>query len=109
VEEGKEFKSPYISLTDDPGRAFKFGQYRSDPHIFVIDAAKLQQMNIHMEPTTVLAERWGVKYKGSDRLHYVTGSHWLVRFWIPAECIVRKVSFPDFKEACITSGIVDSM
>jgi hypothetical protein len=109
VGEGKEFESPYISLTDDPGRAFKFGQYLSDQHIFVIDATKLQQMNIHIEPTTVLAERWRIKYKGSDRLHYVTGSHWLARFWIPAECIVQKVSFLDFKEACITSGIVDSM
>lgn len=114
VRGGKELESPYISLTDDPGRAFKYGQYLldchiSDLHIFVINATKLQQMNIHIEPTTVSVERWRIKYKGSDRLHYVTGSHWLARFWIPAECIFKKVSFPEFKEACIASEIVDSM
>lgn len=78
-------------------------------NIFVIDAAKLRQMNILVEPTTVLANRWGFKYNWPDRLHYITSSHCLARFWIPAECIVRKVSFPDFKEACIISGIVDGM
>jgi hypothetical protein len=41
VGEGKEFESPYISLTDDPGRAFKFGQYLSEQNVFVMDAAKL--------------------------------------------------------------------
>ena len=63
-------------------------------------------MNVNIEPTTHLADRWGIKYKGQGRLHYVTGSHWLARFWIPAECIIRKVSFPDFKVACLTAGIV---
>ena len=80
VGEGKEFESLYISLIDNPGRAFKFSQYCLDPYIFIIDAVKLQQINIHIKPTIVLAKRWRIKYKGSDRLYYVTGSHWLVRF-----------------------------
>ena len=63
----------------------------------------------HIEPTTVLADRKGIKYNGQDRFHYVFGSHWLARFWISAECIIWKVSFPEFQDACITSGVVDSI
>jgi hypothetical protein len=103
------FESPYISLTDDPGHAFTFDQYRSEQHIFIINAAKLRRMNIYIKPTTVLADRWGIKYKGQGHLHFVTGSHWLARFWIPTEYNAWKVSFPDFIEAYITSGIVDSI
>lgn len=107
---GKHFKSPFISLTDDPGRACKIGQYHSNEHIYFIDATKLQQLNVHIERTTNIAERWKIEYTGGfNRLHYVTSSHWLAHFWIPAECIIRKVSFDDFKEVCKISGVIDSM
>ena len=107
--EGSSFKTPYISLKDDPGQVFKFGQHRPGRHIFIISAARLQKLNIRTERTTVIAERWGTKYTGPDRLDYVTRSHWLARFWIPAKCIVHEISFPDFEKPYLASGIVDSM
>lgn len=107
----EDFESPYISLTDDPGRAFRFGQPYSEPSVSIIDAAKLRQMEIQIERTTDLARRWGVKYKSEDRsrVQYVTDSHWLARFWIPAECIILRVPFYDFKKVCIKYGVVDGM
>ncbi|KFY91569.1 hypothetical protein V500_04592, partial [Pseudogymnoascus sp. VKM F-4518 (FW-2643)] len=105
--ERERFKSPYISLTTDPGFACKYGRY-DGLFVYEIDAAKLRQMKVHIESTFDIATGWGIRFKGLDkgRQHYVTESHWLARFWIPAEC--RKThSFTAFREKCIKAGFVD--
>ncbi|OBT65907.1 hypothetical protein VE03_05443 [Pseudogymnoascus sp. 23342-1-I1] len=101
-------KSPYISLTTDPGRALNIGQCHkknelggSQHVVYQIDAAKLRSMKIDIEPTTVIADRWGIVYTGQgDRLHFVTDSHWVAKFWIPAECIIGKLAFAKFEDLC---------
>lgn len=115
---GITFNSPYISLTTDPGRAFNIGQRNKrnrlgglHHEVYHIDAAKLRKMKIVTERTTDLATQWDIPYLGSgaDRLEYVTDSHWLARFWIPAECIIGKIPFSDFEELCTEHGVVNSM
>ncbi|KFY87564.1 hypothetical protein V498_07117 [Pseudogymnoascus sp. VKM F-4517 (FW-2822)] len=103
------FRSPYISLTTDPGFVCEYGNLGDGQFVYEIDAAKLRQMKVHIESTSVLAKGWRIRYKGPDpgRLHNVIDTHWLARFWIPAECIMRAHSFKEFREKCIKAGFVD--
>lgn len=110
------FKSPYISLTTDPGRALKIGNLKmthaphsASPHeVYQIDVAKLRRMKIDIEPTTDKADRWHIDYSrdGKNRLPYVTDTHWVAQFWIPAECIIGKLPFEDFEALCKENGII---
>jgi hypothetical protein len=103
------FKSPYISMTSSPGRACQYGNAEGRL-VYEIDGAKLLRMGVDIEPTTDIAERHGIKTTEPDRLEYVTPTYWLARFWIPAECIVRRVhSLHEFREKCIEAGLVYSM
>lgn len=108
AERGR-FKSPYISLTTDPGFACKFGTKYDGQFVFEIDAVKLRRMGVHVESTVDIADRWRVPYRGSEpRLHYVFPSHWLARFWIPKECM-KPHSFTQFRDKCRKSGFFNGM
>ncbi|KFY07182.1 hypothetical protein V492_07378 [Pseudogymnoascus sp. VKM F-4246] len=100
---GTKFKSPYISMTSNPGRACQYGNNFDGRLVYEIDAAKLRQMRVHIESTTAIAERYGVSFGRPD---YVTSWYWLARFWIPAEC--RRVHpFTQFRKSCVEAGFVD--
>lgn len=105
------FRSPYISLTTDPGFVCKYGNLDDGQFVYEIDAAKLRQMKVHIESTPVLARGLKIRYKGPDpgRVHNVIDTHWLARFWIPAECITRAHSLKEFREKCIKAGFVNGV
>ncbi|KFY82998.1 hypothetical protein V498_08348 [Pseudogymnoascus sp. VKM F-4517 (FW-2822)] len=65
-------------------------------------------MKIDIEPTTDRADRWHIDYSrdAKNRLPNVTGSHWVAKFWIPAECIIGKLPFEDFEALCKENGII---
>jgi hypothetical protein len=94
-------------MTSHPGRACQYGHF-DGRIVYEIDAAKLRRMGVHIESTTAIAKRYGIKTTEPNRLEYVTPSYWLARFWIPAEC--RRVhTFSDFRKSCVEAGFVDSM
>lgn len=117
VDGDRSLKSPYISLTTDPGRAMKIGRHKVTHaprglhhEVYQIDAAKLRRVKIDTESTTDPATRWRIVYTGQgNRLHYVTDSHWLAWFWIPTECIIGKLPFSEFGKLCEKHGIINSM
>ncbi|KFX95756.1 hypothetical protein O988_05660 [Pseudogymnoascus sp. VKM F-3808] len=74
------FKSPYISMTSEPGRACQYGHFDGQL-VYEIDAAKLRQMGVHFESTTAIAKRYGIKITGPGRL--------------------------DFRKSCVEAGYVD--
>ena len=108
-EKRGQFKSPYISLTSDPGFACEYGAY-DGRLVYEIDAAKLRLMKVHIESTPDIARGWRIRFTGPDdgRQRYVTDTHWLARFWIPAECM-RAHSFTEFRAKCVKAGFVDGM
>ncbi|KAI0530404.1 hypothetical protein GGR58DRAFT_508461 [Xylaria digitata] len=106
-EKKRPFASPYISLTESPYRALRFGRGKIPTEVFIIDAVRLRAKKVHTERTTILASRYEIPYKGPDRTPYITESHWLAQFWVPADCIVKRVPFYQFKEVCEENEIFD--
>lgn len=99
------FETPYISMTSSPRRALNLVQddEMHSADIFIIDAQKLRDMSIRFEPTTAIADRDGIPYTGagsSRRAHYITKTHWVARYWIPADCIVKRIPFLHFQRVC---------
>ena len=104
--EGNHFASPYISLTESPCCALRIRKWKDvNTSVFVIDTARLQAANILVERTTDLAHQHAIPYKGHNRIHFITATHWLAQFWIPVDCIVKRVSFNHFKQVCTKNGI----
>jgi len=101
--EGEPFASPYISLTESPTRALRFGKGMASAKVFIIDAVRLRAAKIHTERTTVLASRYATKPQ------YTTKSYWLAWFWVPADCLVKSVSFDEFQEVCKENNISNGM
>lgn len=105
------FETPYISMTSSPLRALRLVEKEgmSEADVFVIDVLKLQATSIRIEPTTTLAHQYEITYKGPrshDRAHYITESHWIAEYWIPADCIVTKMPLCQFKQFCGEKGIL---
>lgn len=104
----RAFETPYISMTASPFRVLRLMQHEetSSADVFVIDAERLWATNVHFEQTTAMADRYGVAWtRGYDRAHYITPTHWVAQYWIPADCIVRKVPFHQFQELCHSKEI----
>lgn len=102
-EEREPFASPFMSLTDSPWRALRFGGVVRLADVSIIDAVKLRAARIAVERTTTLADHYGIVPR------YTTESHWLARPWIPWYCIDRSVPFDRFEEVCNESGISRAM
>ncbi|KFY07299.1 hypothetical protein V492_07266, partial [Pseudogymnoascus sp. VKM F-4246] len=105
------FASPYISLTTDPGFACTFDAHIGGREVVEIDAVKLWRMGVCVESTVDIAKEFGITYLGSDpgRLNYVTPSHWVARYWVPAECCVATYSLSQFEEICLKAGFLDKV
>lgn len=103
------FETPYISVTSSPLRALKLMHHgdTSNVDVFVIDANRLFATHIRFERTTTMAREFGMIYSrqsGYDRSHYITETHWLVEHWIPADCVVNRMSFSQFQGLCRRKG-----
>lgn len=99
------FETPYISMTGSPLRVLKLVQPDEmlSSHVSVISGEHLWAMNIHFERTTAIADQNDIIYtgpRGYDRAHYITETHWVARYWIPADCIMMRMPFLQFKEVC---------
>lgn len=104
------FETPYISMTSSPTRALNLvsSDEMQPADVFVIDAELLWATNIDVERTTDVADRHGIRYKGPGlygRAHYITDTHWVAQYWIPADCIVKRMSFHHFQEICSKNSI----
>lgn len=104
------FETPFISMTGSPLRALNFVQddRMSTSDVYVINCERLWAANIHVERTTILADQYGIIYKGPkgyDRSRYITKTHWVAQYWIPADCIVMRMPFLQFQEVCREKGI----
>lgn len=97
-------------MTSSPTRALNLvpnGETKS-ANVFVIDAELLWMTSIQVERTTEVANRHGIIYKGPGlygRAHYITDTHWVAQYWIPVDCIVRRMTFDRFQETCNKNGI----
>jgi hypothetical protein len=108
--EGKDFNSPYISLTESPCHALRYGNGNNGTAVYVIDAVRLRATKIHTEQSTVLATEFGVpSARQQGATPYITKTQWLAEFWVPAECIVKELSMDRFKEICGQNQITNSM
>lgn len=111
--DGKEqsFQSPYISMTESPCRVLCLGQGKGYAEVFLIDFERLRATKIKAESTTYIAKRLNIQYKGSgdNRVHFITDSHWVAQYWIPADCILKKVSFCQFQKICNNKRICSGM
>jgi hypothetical protein len=106
--EGRQIYSPYVSMTESPGRLFNYYKRKLvTPQIAVIDVSKLRRMNIPIDRSTDIADRFDVSTSGADATSYITRTQWLAQFWIPAACIIRMVSSVEFINACKKREIVD--
>lgn len=102
------FKSPYISMTSSPTRALNLvpDDEVHSAEVFLIDSKLLWETSIQVERTTDIANRHGIPYRGLDsRAHYITDTHWVALHWIPADCIVKRMRFDQFREVCSTNAI----
>ncbi|KAJ0123883.1 hypothetical protein J7T55_012354 [Diaporthe amygdali] len=104
----EQFESPYISMSESPWRILNYVRAINSAEVFIIDARLLSATRIQNEPTTTIANRHGFQYRGnsSNRANYITDTHWVARFWIPADCIIRKMSFLRFQKVCKAKGIL---
>lgn len=108
---GGTFETPYISMTGSPLRALNLVQPEdmSSSDVFVIYSERLWATNIRFERTTTIADRYGIKYSGwprADRAHYITRTHWVAQYWIPADCIIMRMPFRQFQAVCSSKGII---
>lgn len=99
------FETPYISMTSSPTRAMNLVPSNEihSAEVFVIDAGKLWATSIEVERTTDIANRHGIIYRGRGlygRVHYITDTHWVALYWIPADCIVKRMRFHQFQRLC---------
>lgn len=103
------FETPYISMTGSPLRALNFvrPEEMSSSDILVIYSERLWATNIRFERTTTIADRYGIKYRGptANRAHYITKTHWVAEYWIPADCIIMRMPFRQFQAVCSSKGI----
>lgn len=111
--DGAPFETPYISMTSSPLRALKLVEREETfaTKVFVIDVHKQLATSIRIEQTTDLARVYGIPYKGPrnhERAHYITESHYIAQYWIPADSIVKKMPLCDFREICGKKGILGS-
>lgn len=107
---GGVFETPYISMTGSPLRALNLvrPEEMSSSYVFVIYSERLWATNIRFERTTTIADRYGIKYRGpgADRTHYITKTHWVAQYWIPADCIIMRMPFRQFQAVCSSKGIL---
>lgn len=106
---GGAFDTPYISMTGSPLRALNLvrPEDMSSSDVFVIYSERLWATNVRFERTTTIADRYGVEYRGprADRAHYITKTHWVAEYWIPADCIIMRMPFHQFQAVCSSKGI----
>jgi hypothetical protein len=94
--------SPYISLTDSPGCAYR--RFKNWAHqVALIDYQKLRHMGIAVARTPHLAKTFKVP-RDYDRM---TEIDYLAEFWIPANCVIATLSWSAFEKVLIEHKIVD--
>lgn len=106
---GGAFETPYISMTGSPLRALNLvrPEDMSSSDVFVIYSERLWATNVRFERTTTIADRYGIEYRGprAHRAHYITKTHWVAEYWIPADCIIMRMPFHQFQAVCSSKGI----
>jgi hypothetical protein len=94
--------SPYISMTDSPGHAYRRFKDRAD-QIALIDYHKLRDMGFHAGPALDMARA----FKTPADWDIMGGHDYLAEFWVPANCVIATVAWPAFEKVLIEQRIMD--
>lgn len=101
--------SDWISLIDNiPGAMDFIEKWKFDRHptchIALVSIAKLKRLNIVCDQSNNLVNMAGSRCYDSTNptgVQYAWSSHYLVREWIPAECICRVFGREEFLRLCV--------